>query len=51
MEGVRLNHSCGIVVVNYSYGGLGGKGMEVVVGNHAEQSQELVACWEIPDHF
>ena len=52
MEGRGVNHGWYMGVVSHSYDGLGGVDMEVVVGEHAGRSQEvLVACREMAEHF
>ena len=51
MEDGQVNQSLFMGVVSHGYGGLGLLGMEVVVGNHLGQSQILVACREMPEHF
>ena len=34
MEGGRVNHSWRMGVVSHKYGGLGGSGMEEIIGKH-----------------
>ena len=51
MEGGRVNHCRCMGIVGHSHGWLG-EGMEVVVDNHAGQSQDgLVACQGTPENF
>ena len=49
VEGGRVNHSWCICVASYGYGGFGGGGVEMVVGNHAGQSLVGVGC--MLEHF
>ena len=51
LDGIRINHSWCLGVVSHRCGGFGRAGMEVVAGRHVGQSQELVACQEMPEHF
>ena len=51
MEGGRVSHSWCICVVVMAMVGWMRTGMELVLGRHAGQSQWLVVCREMPEHF